>query len=174
MTTLEQEQFDTLKALAEVHASLSEAQAELFNVRKTTDEYMVVREQEAEKRVLKILKESRDALEETSKNHKELSGYSRDLKAYAGELKVLSTDIVALFKDFNVRMKEAEKIMDERRKEADLVLKEAKSERIQITEDRKMLERERKQTADGFRLLKDRNSMLERAFEELRRLKNKK
>jgi uncharacterized phage infection (PIP) family protein YhgE len=167
-TTLDQEKFDTMKALADMQTALSEGQAELLKVKEATEEYMVVREEEAEERVLKVLKESRDALDETSKNHTELSNYSRDLKAYATELKVIATDITALFKDFRGRMNTANKVMDERSKEASQILKQAKVERIQIAEDRKQLAIERRETEEGFRLLKDKRDTLDRAINRLK------
>lgn len=173
MTTLNQEKFSTLKALAEVQSNLSQGRAELLKLKETTEEYMVVREKEAEERIIKVLKESCDALEETSKNHQELSNYSRDLTAYADELKVLSTDIVALFKDFNERMREAEIDMKENHKLVSETLKNVKLERVHVSEDRKMLERERQQTNEASLLLIDRRTALERGFAELKRLQIK-
>lgn len=172
-TPLDQEQFDTLKALAEIQTNLSLARAELKNVKETTEEYMVVREKEAEERVIKVLKESRNALEETSNNHKELSAYSTELQAYANELKSLSIDITDLFKDFNKRMKEAEVSLDTNHKQVTEVLKSIKVERVQIQEDRKLLAIEKKEVYDETRLLKDKRDALERAWAELdRRLKD--
>jgi len=170
---LDQEKFNAVKELTEIHANLSSARAEFLKLKEDTEVYMVVREQEAEERVIKVLKESREALEETSNNHKELMDFNRELQAYANEIKVLSTDIAALFKDFNARMKEAEKDLETNHKTVADVLVAAKVERVQITEDRKMLARERKKTEDGMRLLEDRRGVLDRAWAELKRLKNK-
>lgn len=168
MEKLETEKFNTLKELAEIQSNLSLAQAELLNLKATTEEYMVVREKEAEERVIKVLRESRNALEETSKNHQELTGFNRELQAYANELKGLSIDIAALFKDFNVRMKEAEKDLEKHHEIVSEILRKIKTERVQVSEDRKMLERERQKTNEEARLLIDRRGALERAWEELK------
>jgi uncharacterized phage infection (PIP) family protein YhgE len=164
---LDQEKFNTLKELTEIHASISSGKVELIKLKSTTDEYMKLREVEAEERVIKVLKESRTALEETSQNHQELSAYGTELQAYANELKSISLDITDLFKDFNKRMKDAEVSLDTNHKQVTEVLKNIKVERVQVQEDRKMLERERKETYDGTRLLKDRRDALERAWAEL-------
>lgn len=167
---LDTEKFNTVKELAEIHVNLSNARVELRKLKETTEEYMVVREREAEERVEKVLKESREALEETSKNHDELSSFSGELKAYAIELKVLSTDITALFQNFGERVKKADEDMVKNQEIVSEVLKKIKIERVQVQEDRKMLVIERKDLADGWRLLKDRQATLERGFEELKKL----
>jgi len=172
-TKLDAEKFSTLKELGEVQGNVSLAKAELLKLKETTEEYMVVREREAEERVIEVLKESREALEETAKNHNELSGYSRDLKDYANELNVLASDIEALFKDFNARMRESEGDMEVNHKLVSEVLKQLKIERVNITEDRKMLDRDRNEIRDGWRLLRDRQETLKKGFEELKKLKTK-
>lgn len=173
-TTLDQEKFDTLKELAEMQTSLSNARAELKKLKDTTDEYLVVREQEAEARVIKVLKESRDALDEVSKNHNELSAYSNELKAYANELKDLSTGITDLFKDFNKRVKEAEKDIEKNQEIVTDILQKIKIERVQVNEDRKQLKSEQHEIDEQNRLLKDRREALERAWDELKRLQTNK
>jgi len=174
MEILDQEKFNTVKELAEIHANLSDAKVEFKKLQETTEEYMVVREKEAEERVINVLKESRDALEETSKNHNELSGFSRDLKAYAIELKVLATDISALFKNFNTRMGEANTDMEINQKIVSELLKKIKIERVEVQEDRKLLVAERAEIDEQHRLLKDKREVLERAWAELKRLQTNK
>ena len=170
---LDQEKFNTLKELTEIHASISSGKVELIKLKSTTEEYMHLREVEAEERVIKVLKESRDALEETSKNHTELSTYRGELQAYANEIHGLTIDITTLFQDFNVRMKEAEKDIDKNQEIVSDILTKIKIERVQIKEDRKMLTVERKRTEEGKRLLEDKRGALERAWEELKKLQAK-
>jgi hypothetical protein len=170
---LDQEKFNTLKELTEIHASISSGKVELIKLKSTTEEYMKLREVEAEERVIKVLKESRDALEEVSTNHRELIVYNNDLKSYAREIHELTIGITTLFQDFNVRMKEAEKDIDKNQEIVSDILTKIKIERVQIKEDRKMLAVERKRTEDGVRLLKDKRESLERAWEELKILQAK-
>lgn len=166
--TLDQEKFDTLKELADVQSNISLGRAELLKLKGATEEYMTVREEEAEKRVLRVLKESRDALEETSNNHKELSTYNSELQAYANELKGLTSNIITLFKDFNIKMDEAEKDMEKHYKAVSEVLKQSKVVHSAIRSDRKVLDLERAEIRDGWRLLKDRQQTLKEGFEELK------
>ena len=174
MTTLDQEKFNTVKEIAALHEAVSSANVDLMKLKEETEKYLVTREQEAEERVIKVLKESRDALEETSKNHNELSGFSRDLKAYAIELKVLATDISALFKNFNTRMGEANTDMEINQKIVSELLKKIKIERVEVQEDRKLLVAERAEIDEQHRLLKDKREVLERAWAELKRLQTNK
>lgn len=168
MEVLEQEKFDTVKELAEVQTNLSLAQAELKNLEDTTEEYMVVREKEAEERILKVLKESRDALDEATNNHKELTGYNSELKAYATELKQLATDITTLFKDFNDRMDQADKDMEAQREHILETSNQAKVLLTSIKANREVLVLEKADIRDQWRLLKDRQQLLKDGFDELK------
>lgn len=167
---LDNEKFELVKALTEIHGAISDGKSELKKLKETTEEYMNFREVEAEKRVLKVLKESRDALDETSQNHTELTLYGNDLRSYAHELQGLSIDITTLFKDFNARVKVAEEDMKKNEETVLEILKKIKVERIQVIEDRKMLKIERNKLIDESRLLKDRQATLEKAWGELKRL----
>ena len=171
--TLDQEKFDTVKELAELSTNIATGRAELKKLEETTAEYIVSREEKAEARVLEVLKESREALEATTQNHKELSGFNQDLEAYASELKRLTTDISALFQDFNEKMDGAEKDMEEYYKEVHEVLRKIKLENVTLVENRKRVSAERADLREETRLLEDRRGQLERGFEELKRLKNK-
>ena len=171
---LDQEKFNTLHELAELQENISLGRAALLDLKEKTEEYMVVREKEAEKRVLKILQESRDALDETTKNHDELSSYNSELKAYANNLNQIAIDIVTLFEDFNTRMRQSEIDMENFYKEVKEIMNSLKLKRISITEDRKILEGQKAEIRDGFRLLDDRRKLLEDGFKELKKLKAKK
>ena len=173
MEKLETEKFDTLKELASLQSNLALGRAELKKLKETTEEYMQIREKEAEERVVKVLKKSHEALEATTTNHSELSGYNKELQAYAGEIKGLTTDIIALSKDFNERMDIAEKDMEKNNQLVSDILTGVKIERVNMREDRKQLERERKETSENMRILKDRQETLKRGFEELKKLQGK-
>lgn len=171
---LDQEKFNTAKELAEISGQLSDARAAFEKLKKDTEEYMVIREQEAEERVIKVLKESREALEESSNNHKELSSFKEELKAYANKLRLLSTDIIALFQNFNEKMEEANEDMKEHRDNLMEILNNTKIERVQVREDRKLLAAEQHEIDEQHRLIKDKREALERAWDELNRIKNNK
>jgi chromosome segregation ATPase len=172
MTTLDQEKFDTLKELAEMQTAISQGNAELRKLKETTEEYLVVREGEAEQRVIEVLKKSREALEATTSNHDELSSYKGELNAFANELSELSSGIAALFKDFNTRVREADKDMEDHLVAVGEVLKQTKVAKSDVESQRKVLALERAEIRDGWRLLKDRQQTLKEGFEELK-AKNK-
>ncbi len=164
---LEQEKFNTLKEIAEMQEAVSLGRAELRTIKAETETYLVFREKEAVTRIIKVLEQSRDALDEITKNHNELSLYKDEIKAFATELKNLSTDITDLFKDFNERMKKAEEDLDKYHELVSEKLKQTRSERIQIGEDRKLLAAEKADINKEKRLLADRRGALERAWDEL-------
>jgi len=171
METLSQEKFNTLKELADVQTNVALCRAELLKLKETTEEYMVVREKEAEDRVTKVLKESREALDETTNNQRELLTYNKELQAYANELKKSAFDIMTLFEDFGRRMKEADEDLKEGQIHVTELLTKIKIERVQVQEDRKLLQGEREEMTQANRLLDDRRKALERAWAELKKLK---
>ncbi len=174
METLSQEKFNTLKELADVQTNVALCRAELLKLKETTEEYMVVREKDAEDRVIKVLKESREALDETTKNQRELSTYNRELQAYANELNKSAFDIMSLFEDFGKRMKEANEDLNKGLDNVSELLTKIKIERVHVKEDRKLLQAERQEMTQANRLLDDRRKALERAWAELKKLKDKK
>jgi len=171
METLDQEKFNTAKELVEMQTNLSLGRAELNKLNEETEEYMIIREEKAEQRVLKVFKESREALEATTNNHKELSKYKDELQAYANKLKCFSNEISSLFKDFKQKMNKADNDMEIHYKKVHEVLNQAKSERQIIQTDRKLLDGERALMVNETRLLIDRQQTLERGFKELNKKK---
>lgn len=171
---LDEEKFDKVKELAEIYNNISIARETLSSLKENTDEYMKVREEEAEQRVIKVLKESRDALDEITNNHKELSTFGYELKAFANELRIISTDIASLFQDFNTRAREAEKDMEEHQKNVDAIRQDIKIQRVKLTEDRKLVDADRKWVEKEKFILKDRIAALDRSWEELKKLKDNK
>lgn len=166
---LEQEQFSTIKALSTMQGSLSDAKAELIKLKEGKELYLETREKEVYDRITRVLAESREALEQITKNHDELSHYGDDLKAQATDLHLLSTQIVALSQHFR-------DWMDEETKKLDNGFMALADERmvmrtlsVNIAEDRKQLKHESAKVAEEMRLLIDRRGLLERGFAELKR-----
>jgi uncharacterized protein (DUF3084 family) len=168
---LEQEKFNTVKALAEMQMQIATGTAELKRIERAKDEYMALRSAEGDERVARVLEESRDALEQTTKNHDELSRYGNELKAFASTLKSFSTQIVALSQHFREWMEREDAVLDEKRDALVAEKKEMKILAVNIQEDRKQLKRESDRVADEMRLLEDRRGLLERGFAELNRNK---
>ena len=170
---LDQEKFDTMKELVDMQTNLSNGRATLKKLEETTEVYMITREVEAEERVLKVLRESCDVLEEININHKELSGYNQKLQAYANELDEIASTITTLFKDFNEKMREVDDDVKKHFKSFNELQKRIKLDQIHIREDNKQLDRDRNEIRDGFRFLKDRRKLLNDGFAELKKLKTK-
>ncbi len=173
METLDQEKFSTVKALAEMQVQISEGGAALLKLKESEKEYLEMREKEVHERVAKVLAESRDALEQITKNHDELSHYGDDLKAQAIDLHTLSTQIVALSQHFREWMELETKKIDKTFMEIAEEKKQLKALSIGIVEDRKQLKREGATIAEEMRLLVDRRGLLERGFAELNRKQQK-
>lgn len=171
---LEKEKFDSVKELSKIQMAISDGRSELKNLQETIEKYKIFREDEANKIIDKVLKESRDALDNISQNQNELAHYREELEAYANELKSGSKTIVTLFQDFRKKIDQGQKDIEEYYKVINKIKKEIKIEQSKLDSEMKIIKIERKNLADETRLLNDRRQALERGFEELNRLKNKK
>lgn len=171
---IDQETFNATKALSEIQVALSAARAELKSLQETTEDYLKFREDEVNKRIAKVLRESREALDNISKNHEELVLFRDELTAFAASLKNSSSTIVALFENFRKAMDEADLDMQEHYASVNNVLKDIKIERSKVESDRMVLKGEMKKLEDETRLVIDRRQTLERGFKELKKLKAKK
>jgi len=170
---IEKETFKAIQALSDIQKNLSEGLAMLKTLKETTEEYMVFREKEAEERVAKVLKESCNMLEDISKNYNQLSLYRDELKAYAVTIKNASDVVVVLFENFRSAMDKSDEDMKVHYNSVKETLKDIKIEGSKIDSDRKQLKVEHRRIEDETRLLVDRRGTLERAFEEVKRLKEK-
>ena len=171
---IETEKFDMVRGLAIIDEGISNISVAINELSKVTDRYIESVGNEANNRVDKVLSESREVLENTTKNYSELSTYGKELQAYANKLKDFTNIVVSLSQDLNNKMKESQKDMEDHHGGISRLLTEIKAERVQVQEDRKQLKRELLGIEEETRLLNDRRETLSRGFEELRRLKNKK
>lgn len=171
---LEKEKFDSVKELSKIQMAISDGRSELKNLQETIEKYKIFREDEANKIINKVLKESRDALDNISQNQNELAHYREELEAYANELKSGSKTIVTLFQDFRKKIDQGHEDMEEHYNNVRDIQKQIKIDSTKLKSERRLLEGDRKILKEEALLLKDRRETLDRAFEELRRLKNKK
>lgn len=167
MQTLDQEQFDAVKELSQIQMAVAEGRSELLKLQSEIEEYMKLREVEAEERVLRVLKESQESLQKISNNHKELSSYGSELKAYATELNGFANTLHTLFQDFGERMSRADEDMVKHRKDVAEVLRQTKIAQVSVEEDRKQLAREREKTNEGMKLLASQRAALQTAWDQL-------
>jgi hypothetical protein len=168
MQTLEQEQFNSLKQLSEIQIQISEGRVVLQELINKKEEYLKLQEKEVMERVDKVLIQSRQALQATTNNHDELSSYNRDLTAYAGELKGFSNVLSTLNEDLTERMNQSDKDMAKHYESVSEILKRVKVEKSAVEAERRVLNLERAEIRDGWRLLKDRQETLKKGFEELK------
>lgn len=167
---LAQEKFNLVKELAVISTAISEARSTLDNLKKNEEQYLRNRETQVHDRITRVLSESQDALEKTSSNHSELVAYGNELKAFSTELKGFADIISTLTQDFGTRLAKADEDMNKHFTDVNEVLKQQKIESAKITQDREQLKRERQQTQEGMRLLKDKEEQFLRSVEHINKL----
>jgi uncharacterized phage infection (PIP) family protein YhgE len=168
ITTLDHEKFNAVQELSKIHTDIVEGRAALETLKATTEEYLTGREKEAVERIAKILAESRTALDEVAANHEALTKYGAELRGYAELLSALNTDLSSFSALLRERMATADAALEAKLAEIRDATRELKILHSDIIEDRKQLERERRETAEQIRLLKDKREAFARAWSELK------
>jgi isopenicillin N synthase-like dioxygenase len=171
---VDKKQFNAMKQLTEISQGISILRSALDSLGDATNDYFKSMENETTNRVDKVLRESREALENTTQNHNQLSEYNKELTAYHNQIKDFTKTLTTLSQDFAKKMDESDKDMKEHHENISEMLKQIKIQRVNIEEDKKQLLREKKRIEEETRLLVDRRGALERGFKELQRLNNKK
>lgn len=171
---LPKEQFDSLKELAEVQMQISTGQAALSKLKTDTKSYLELREKAAHDVVEKVLKESVEALESTNKNHAALREFASGLRTMALELSGFSQEITTLFSDFLNIVAESNAKLDVRLEDIRAREKEVMIQREAIDADQKALDREMKDLRDGKRLLADRQAIVNKTVEQIKKITGKK
>lgn len=168
---IEQEKFDSIKELSEIQQKISLGLSELSQIKKDSEAYMVVRENAALSRVSEILLGSKKSLDEISKNHQELTAYKLALEDAYQDVKKFGADLMLLFSELNVRLDLADAVMEKRKEAVEEILKDIKIQRVSLKQDREQMDRDKALMRDAKRLLVDREAMLKRGFDELKRVK---
>lgn len=171
--TLEQEQFDAVKELAEISTAISTGRANLSKLKEETDEYILLREKMTKEKIDNLLQESSELLGKISQNQNQLVLFKNEIKAYATELQGFIQAVRTLSQEVITFSKEENANLDKKREEITEMVKQNKVIASEIIEGRKQLERDRRQLNEEAREIKDRRETLERGFEELRKLKQK-
>lgn len=171
---LDSEKFNLVKELASIHDNINTGRNALTAIKKETDDYIKEREREAKERVEKVLQASHDALVETRKNHEALSSYRQEVTQFADICKQILVMVSAMNAEFKEKMVEADRIMQERYEDMQLTIRNAKIERTAIEQERTQLRIEKIRIEEETRLLADRRGVLQRGFDELKRLQQNK
>ena len=170
---IDAEKFNAVKELSEINMLISEGRASLALIKKDEEKYLSFRENVAHERIAKVLNESREYLEEISKNQDGLVRYKTELKAYATSLKDFAKELTTLFEDFIGRTKTADEELSAKCKEIEDGLKEIKIQRTQIFKDQEQLARDRDMIHEEKKALKDSRETLERAWAEFKSISKK-
>lgn len=164
---LEQEKFSAIKELSEIQTSISEGRATLSALKTDTDEYLAMREGMAVERVLKVLNESREALENTTKNHAELESYGNELKAFASTLRGFSADLVTLIQNFRNDTVEVNAAIDSNLEAIAAAKEEVGNERKRLADERAKLDLDRIVIDSAWTELRDRQAQFIKSKAEI-------
>lgn len=100
---LPKEQFDYQKTLADIGVQIAKGRAELSELEKTKQDYLLAREKEAEGHIQAVLKASQEALNQIGTNQDALTIYARQLENFADELAKWNEKLAKQQQDFEAK-----------------------------------------------------------------------
>lgn len=170
---LEQEQFNSVKMLADTSLKISEAKNTLFKLQEEETQYLIEREKKTINTINKTLENSAGLVKTIKDNHEEVRQYSRTITAFADYLKemydkfkVLQESFVERNKLWEQNMKRQEEIIAKQRKEVEAEQKLIKLDEEKLKEMREDLEKTKI-------LIESRQTILAASYEEEKKLWNK-
>jgi hypothetical protein len=167
MTTLQKEEFESKKLLADIGVQIAKGRSEISELQKHKEDFLQQREIEVMERVKAVLIASKDALTQVDKNKDELTAFHRELASFAQELVSWSEKLQESQLAFDRKTEKVYEQIDVKQKELTQTAQELKKQNVTIVQDRKQL------TSRGIALdkkeafLESREQALQSAFKEL-------
>lgn len=170
---LEKERFNSMKELSDVQIALSDARVSLDNLRDEKETYLILREEEAVKRVEKVLESMKDVFLNIDKNTEIFKKFKIELDALSENAMKISEGVSAYSKEFIARIDEQDQYLKDKIEFFSDTSKSLSEERTAIEDMRNEVHAKMIQLDDDFRLLNDRRGIFDRAWAELENKKNK-
>lgn len=166
---LEKETFASLKELAEIQQAIARGRAEVQNLKTTTEEYVQTREKEALQRVAQVLQASKDALSEADKNRTTLASFLASASEMVKDLEKLHGAVKSEFAEFDKSTAEVIQVIDQRTEELETETRRLKNWAIQLESEKSGLETEKRKLEKEKILLVDRQGVVQRQIERLKK-----
>lgn len=165
---LEKQKMDTVKALAEMSMQVSQARNLLTKLESEETEYLDIRERKALDRIAKVLADSQELLEQTSKNYAEIENFGHVVSDFAAQVAIAYDQFQSLISDFDERSEEWDKTIKDREKEITEQKKALEIQRVILQNDQKTIEMKKKALANEAKKIEDRRATLARAIKRLK------
>jgi uncharacterized coiled-coil DUF342 family protein len=168
--TLKKEEFDTVKALANMSIKISEARETLTELQNTETTYIEERERKAVEKIQEVFEKSKDLLDQIHNNNEEVKTLYTVVSGYKDFLSEGQEKFTKLLQDFNERSELWEKFVEEKYKEFGKFEQEVMEQKRQIEQDKEDIKDKKEELRRIKIKLDDEREIIKRAVE---RLKNK-
>lgn len=150
--TIDTQQMNSMKVLAETAMKISEAKGLLFKLQETETEYLDSREKKAMAKIQKLLVDSQDLLDKTKNNHEEIREYAKTVSSFADFLTETYDKFQGMLQNFNERnelwdqnIKRQTEIIADQRRQVESDEKHVREDEIKLKNYKKELEKEKAQ-----------------------------
>lgn len=168
MTTLDHEQFEGAKVLAEIGTKIAEGRALLITLDASKETYLEEREKEALERVAKALESSKELLTEIGSNHSELEGFRTQVGEIVSEVRTLLEDIAKFREAFQKYISDERGALTEKQRKIDEALIEIRKGRSLLDAQQLDIQNQKREIGTSKKALRDEWAALERASAEIK------
>jgi uncharacterized protein involved in exopolysaccharide biosynthesis len=164
----EKEKMDSIKALADTNVKIGEARGVLENLKKDEVVYLEEREKKAIEVVDKVLADSKEILEEATKNYQGVKDLLNSASSFADFLKEAYISFSSLVAKFSEKSAIWEEEVTRQQKEIADIKQQISNDQVRIKNDQEALQRKEASLVDEKRKIDDQRATLERAINRLR------
>lgn len=170
LETLNKQQFDSVRELAETSLKISEIKNSLLELENTKDEYIAKREKETIGKIQKLFDNSENLITKIRKNNEEVHTLYTTVSSYKEFLDEGLADFKNMLDEFNERSKLWDKKVEKQYDEFRELENKTKIDKEQIRKGKEEIEEANEQIRKAKIKIADERQTLSRAIE---RLKNK-
>lgn len=168
---LEKSKMDAIKELADTSIKISEAKNIIFKLQEDETEYLVLREKKALEKIEKVVRESKELLEQSKSNYEEIHGLCRQVSELILFLTTTQSSLADLLREFNERSDLWDIEVKDQLAEIEEVKRKNQIDKTLIENDQKTIKVELKKLENEQIKINDQRETIKRIIE---RLKNNK
>lgn len=172
MTTLDHEQFEGAKILAEIGTKIAAGNAALALLETGKSDFLNGRAAEAETRIKEVLEQSKDLLAEIDKNYSALVRYRNQVDDFLKDVLYLIQSVERWKKEFEAEFTEKNKRIDVKIAQNNDILKEIKVQRALLEGETLGIKSKREALKRDATKIRDEWETLGRAKEEINQTSN--
>lgn len=169
METLNKEQFEKQKQLADIEMQISTAKSILSSLQISKDEFLKGREKEEKQKLEQLYKNSQGLIDQISENHTEIGNFYNKICSYVSFLEEFQAKTHEIITDLAENSENFQKFVDENTLRLAEWQKDLETKEKQLEIKEKSIKNQQKELDKALKLLEVKGRTLRSSYEALRK-----